>query len=153
MSGMIILRSLCPWELLTKGSFCPYISFQTSKRWRHHTVYAVYWKTTNVVKEPGQYGARSVWKWNQSMHCMHYMCPWCDYRACDRLRCTGCDFKVCLFDNYKWHSDTNYLFLRNNVPDFAKLKSKLSPSKGKPIWSAWLLSCSSELRKCCATPA
>ncbi|XP_076449196.1 cilia- and flagella-associated protein 418-like isoform X2 [Babylonia areolata] len=52
-------------------------------------------------------------------------------RTCDQLRCTACDFKVCLFDNYKWASDTNYLFLRNNVPDFAKLKSKLSSAKGQ----------------------
>ncbi|KAL8619541.1 hypothetical protein ACOMHN_011892 [Nucella lapillus] len=52
-------------------------------------------------------------------------------RACDQLRCTACDFRVCLFDNFKWASDTNYLFLRNNVPNFAKLKPKLSPSKGQ----------------------
>ncbi|KAK7498064.1 hypothetical protein BaRGS_00010652 [Batillaria attramentaria] len=51
-------------------------------------------------------------------------------RACDRLRCTACDFKVCMFNNFKWASDTNYLFLRNNAPDFDKLKAKLSPSKG-----------------------
>lgn len=51
-------------------------------------------------------------------------------RACNNLRCTGCDFRVCQFNNYKWTSDTNYLFLRNNVPDFEKLKPKLSDSKG-----------------------
>jgi len=51
--------------------------------------------------------------------------------CCDQLRCTACDFKVCQFDNFRWASDTNYLFLRNNVPDFQKLKSKLSTAKGQ----------------------
>ncbi|KAK7113921.1 cilia- and flagella-associated protein 418-like [Littorina saxatilis] len=51
--------------------------------------------------------------------------------TCDQLRCTACDFRVCLFDNFKWAADTNYLFLRNNVPDFHKLKSQLSPSRGQ----------------------
>lgn len=51
-------------------------------------------------------------------------------RACDKLRCTSCDFKVCSFDNFEWHSDTDYLFLRNNVPDFHRLKSNLAPKNG-----------------------
>ncbi|XP_025114874.1 protein C8orf37-like [Pomacea canaliculata] len=52
------------------------------------------------------------------------------HRTCDQLRCTACDFKVCMFDNLKWTHDTTYLFLRNNVPDFGKLKANLMPSKG-----------------------
>lgn len=51
-------------------------------------------------------------------------------RACDKLRCTSCDFKVCSFDNFEWHSETDYLFLRNNVPDFHRLKSNLTPKNG-----------------------
>ncbi|CAL1535671.1 unnamed protein product [Lymnaea stagnalis] len=51
-------------------------------------------------------------------------------RSCDRLRCTSCDFRVCFFDNLSWSKDTDYLFLRNNVPELQKLKSKLSRKKG-----------------------
>lgn len=50
--------------------------------------------------------------------------------ACNRLRCTACDFRVCFFDNMVWNKDTNYLFLRNNTPDFEKLKLKLNRKKG-----------------------
>ncbi|XP_071083911.1 cilia- and flagella-associated protein 418-like [Haliotis cracherodii] len=51
-------------------------------------------------------------------------------RACDKLRCTSCDFRVSQFDNFEWLTSTDYLFLRNNVPDFDKLKSKLTACKG-----------------------
>ena len=51
-------------------------------------------------------------------------------KACDQLRCTSCDFRVCTFDNYIWSKDTDYLFLRNNVPDFKKLSAKLKSKKG-----------------------
>ncbi|KAL4234330.1 hypothetical protein ACF0H5_005981 [Mactra antiquata] len=51
-------------------------------------------------------------------------------RSCDRLRCTSCDFKVASFDDFGWDSSTDYLFLRNNAPDFERLKSKLSRMKG-----------------------
>jgi len=51
-------------------------------------------------------------------------------RACDQLRCTSCDFRVCSFDNYSWSKDTDYLFLRNNVPDFKKLIARLKGKKG-----------------------
>jgi len=50
--------------------------------------------------------------------------------ACNELRCTACDFRVCTFDNMAWSKDTDYLFLRNNTPDFDKLKSKLKRKKG-----------------------
>ncbi|GFR85594.1 protein C8orf37 homolog [Elysia marginata] len=59
-------------------------------------------------------------------------------RACDQLRCTSCDFRVCIFDNMAWKKDTDYLFLRNNVPDFEKLKSKLIKKKG---WRAYCCQC------------
>ena len=46
--------------------------------------------------------------------------------ACDQLRCTACDFRVIYFDNMAWQKETDYLFLRNNVPDFKRLKPRLS---------------------------
>ncbi|ESO94994.1 hypothetical protein LOTGIDRAFT_117480, partial [Lottia gigantea] len=52
-------------------------------------------------------------------------------RICDSLRCTSCDFKVTIFPDYEWHSKTDYLFLRNNAPDFRKLKSNLKKVNGK----------------------
>ena len=54
----------------------------------------------------------------------------CFFRTCDQLRCTDCDFKVSTFDNFQWKKDTDYLFLRNNMPEFDRLKSKLTPRKG-----------------------
>ena len=32
---------------------------------------------------------------------------------------------VQIFDHYRWSPDTDYLFLRNNMPDFSKLQSRL----------------------------
>ncbi|KAK2186479.1 hypothetical protein NP493_199g06069 [Ridgeia piscesae] len=52
-------------------------------------------------------------------------------RVCDKLRCTNCDFYVAAFDDYKWHPSTDYLFLRNNMPDFDKLRSKLVSKRGE----------------------
>ncbi|XP_030013340.1 cilia- and flagella-associated protein 418 [Sphaeramia orbicularis] len=46
-------------------------------------------------------------------------------RSCDQLRCTSCDFRVLTFDDCEWDSSCDYLFLRNNMPDCQKLKSKL----------------------------
>mgnify|MGYP002804267457 CR=1 FL=1 len=54
-------------------------------------------------------------------------------RTCDQLRCTSCDFQVVSFDNYKWHSSCDYLFFRNNIPDFSKLKVNLIQKQGKSI--------------------
>eukprot|EP00051_Salpingoeca_urceolata_P010291 m.125326 g.125326 ORF g.125326 m.125326 type:complete len:226 (+) comp16651_c0_seq1:1460-2137(+) len=52
-------------------------------------------------------------------------------RACSRLHCTACDFKICTFDDCSWDADKcDYLFFRNNVPDFHKLKVNLVPTKG-----------------------
>ncbi|KAL3859290.1 hypothetical protein ACJMK2_009515 [Sinanodonta woodiana] len=50
--------------------------------------------------------------------------------TCDKLRCTDCDFRVVSFDNYAWHPDVDYLFLRNHVPDFQKLQAKLVKKNG-----------------------
>lgn len=51
-------------------------------------------------------------------------------RVCDKLRCTSCDFNVVILNDYEWHEDCDYLFFRNNIPDFDKLKSKLSRKRG-----------------------
>ncbi|XP_033117554.1 protein C8orf37-like [Anneissia japonica] len=61
-------------------------------------------------------------------------------RSCNQLRCTSCDFKVVFYDDYIWHSTCDYLFLRNNVPDFQKLKAKLKKQKGSRAYAcqcAW----------------
>ncbi|KAH3776768.1 hypothetical protein DPMN_178200 [Dreissena polymorpha] len=51
-------------------------------------------------------------------------------RSCDTLRCTSCDFRVVSFNDFQWHKDTDYLFLRNNAPDFDRLKPKLKSKQG-----------------------
>jgi hypothetical protein len=51
-------------------------------------------------------------------------------RACDRLRCTACDFWIVSYNDYMWDKSCNYLFFRNNMPDFQKLKTKLVKKKG-----------------------
>ena len=54
-----------------------------------------------------------------------------NFRACDRLRCTACDFRVVMYSDYKWDKSVDYLFLRNNVPDFNRLSAKLRRVKGE----------------------
>eukprot|EP00057_Strongylocentrotus_purpuratus_P006525 XP_011660999.1 PREDICTED: protein C8orf37 [Strongylocentrotus purpuratus] len=51
------------------------------------------------------------------------------HKACDQLRCTSCDFKVVFYDDFEWDQSCNYLFFRNNVPDFQKLRAKLRKKK------------------------
>ncbi|GFY75239.1 protein C8orf37 homolog [Trichonephila inaurata madagascariensis] len=58
--------------------------------------------------------------------------------ACDSLRCTSCDFKVSIFRDFAWDPSTNYLFLRNNMPDFEKVRSKLKVKRG---WCAYGCQC------------
>ncbi|XP_007488196.1 cilia- and flagella-associated protein 418 isoform X2 [Monodelphis domestica] len=51
-------------------------------------------------------------------------------RTCDQLRCTACDFRVLSFDDYMWDKSCDYLFFRNNMPEFSKLKAKMIKQKG-----------------------
>ncbi|XP_008146748.2 cilia- and flagella-associated protein 418 isoform X2 [Eptesicus fuscus] len=51
-------------------------------------------------------------------------------RSCDHLRCTACDFWVVSYDDYMWDKSCDYLFFRNNMPEFHKLKTKLVKKKG-----------------------
>ncbi|KAK2902741.1 hypothetical protein QQF64_010421 [Cirrhinus molitorella] len=51
-------------------------------------------------------------------------------RACNCLRCTSCDFSIIMFDDHEWDSTCDYLFFRNNMPDYHKLKVKLRRKKG-----------------------
>ncbi|XP_004679771.1 PREDICTED: protein C8orf37 homolog isoform X1 [Condylura cristata] len=51
-------------------------------------------------------------------------------RACDHLRCIACDFWVVSYDDYMWDKSCDYLFFRNNMPEFHKLKTKLVKKKG-----------------------
>ena len=46
-------------------------------------------------------------------------------RACPSLLCLGCNLPVIRLDNLRWHEDTDYLFLRNNVPDIKKLRGNM----------------------------
>ncbi|EDV29751.1 Protein C8orf37-like protein [Trichoplax sp. H2] len=46
-------------------------------------------------------------------------------RACNQLRCTACDFRVSYYDDYEWHQRSNYIFFRNNMPDFEKIRVNL----------------------------
>ncbi|XP_005381886.2 PREDICTED: protein C8orf37 homolog isoform X1 [Chinchilla lanigera] len=51
-------------------------------------------------------------------------------RACDRLRCIACDFRVVSYSDYMWDKSCDYLFFRNNMPEFHKLKTKLVQKRG-----------------------
>ncbi|XP_013880025.1 cilia- and flagella-associated protein 418 [Austrofundulus limnaeus] len=51
-------------------------------------------------------------------------------RSCDQLRCVSCDFRVLTFDDSEWDASCDYLFLRNNMPDSLKLRTKLRKRRG-----------------------
>lgn len=51
-------------------------------------------------------------------------------RSCGQLRCVSCDFWVLMFDDCEWDLSCDYLFLRNNMPDCQKLRSKLKKKTG-----------------------
>uniref|UniRef100_A0A0R3UKA0 Cilia- and flagella-associated protein 418 n=1 Tax=Mesocestoides corti TaxID=53468 RepID=A0A0R3UKA0_MESCO len=45
------------------------------------------------------------------------------------LRCLECDHDVATFSGYKWKKSTDYMFLRNNYPNFSKLRCNLAICK------------------------
>lgn len=45
--------------------------------------------------------------------------------ACDNLRCLKCNFRVHCFAGQRWDASADYMFFRNNVPNEAKLHTKL----------------------------
>ncbi|CAM9926969.1 unnamed protein product [Discosporangium mesarthrocarpum] len=45
--------------------------------------------------------------------------------ACDNLRCTACNFSVLFFDGMAWDASTDYIFLRNTMPNREKLATRL----------------------------
>ncbi|XP_062044196.1 cilia- and flagella-associated protein 418 isoform X2 [Lepus europaeus] len=51
-------------------------------------------------------------------------------RACDHLRCITCDFRVVSYNDCMWDKSCDYLFFRNSMPEFHKLKTKLVKKKG-----------------------
>jgi hypothetical protein len=59
--------------------------------------------------------------------------------ACNSLRCLQCNFKVLCFAGSSWDESTDYMFLRNNVPNEAKLAQKLS---ALPAACAYCCQCS-----------
>jgi len=55
------------------------------------------------------------------------------------LRCTSCDFRVMRFSDAEWQSDVDYMFLRNFMPNEAKLRPKLKAKNG---YAAFACQCS-----------
>jgi hypothetical protein len=55
--------------------------------------------------------------------------------TCPNIRCMKCDCGVICFDDYEWIGDIEYLFLRNNYPDFDRLQSKLKPTKNSTAYA------------------
>ena len=51
-------------------------------------------------------------------------------RVCDNMLCLACNLPVLAMDNVQWDETTDYLFLRNNVPNIDKLRAKLKMKKG-----------------------
>ncbi|XP_044280388.1 protein C8orf37 homolog [Varanus komodoensis] len=56
-------------------------------------------------------------------------------RACNQLRCTSCDFRVSHYNDYQWDKSCDYLFFRNNMPEFSKLKTKMLVKKGSRAYA------------------
>ncbi|XP_068789089.1 cilia- and flagella-associated protein 418 [Struthio camelus] len=56
-------------------------------------------------------------------------------RTCDQLRCTACDFRVSLYNGYMWDQSCDYLFFRNNMPEFSKLRAKMIKKKGSRAYA------------------
>ncbi|XP_039204588.1 protein C8orf37 homolog isoform X2 [Crotalus tigris] len=56
-------------------------------------------------------------------------------KTCDQLRCTACDFRVLHYNDYQWDKSCDYLFFRNNMPEFSKLKTKMLLKKGSRAYA------------------
>ncbi|XP_053251603.1 cilia- and flagella-associated protein 418 isoform X2 [Podarcis raffonei] len=56
-------------------------------------------------------------------------------RTCDQLRCTACDFRVLQHDDFQWDQSCDYLFFRNNMPEFRKLRTKMLTKKGSRAYA------------------
>ncbi|KAH0617552.1 hypothetical protein JD844_015932, partial [Phrynosoma platyrhinos] len=56
-------------------------------------------------------------------------------RTCDQLRCTACDFRVSYYDDYQWDKSCDYLFFRNNMPEFSKLRAKMLMKNGSRAYA------------------
>ncbi|XP_034980391.1 cilia- and flagella-associated protein 418 isoform X1 [Zootoca vivipara] len=56
-------------------------------------------------------------------------------RTCDQLRCTACDFCVLQYDDFQWDQSCDYLFFRNNMPEFRKLRTKMLTKKGSRAYA------------------
>ena len=51
-------------------------------------------------------------------------------RCCNHLLCLSCNIDVVMFDNLAWMDEVDYLFLRNNIPDFGKLRTRMRNDRG-----------------------
>lgn len=55
-------------------------------------------------------------------------------RSCNEMHCIDCDQKVLTFNCYAWKSrSVDYLFLRNNFPDFARLRNVLTSNRSRLV--------------------
>eukprot|EP00116_Pleurobrachia_bachei_P011628 sb/3471890/ len=57
------------------------------------------------------------------------------HKSCPNMRCSKCDCAIVVFDGYSWKSEVDYLFLRNNYPDFERVKSLLEKKKDARAFS------------------
>eukprot|EP00741_Cyanophora_paradoxa_P021671 tig00000241_g20917.t1 len=57
-----------------------------------------------------------------------------DQKTCSNLRCTKCDWRVSSFEGV-WHQRCDYMFFRNNMPDYEKLRVNLIPKPGHLAYS------------------
>ncbi|XP_059364258.1 cilia- and flagella-associated protein 418-like [Carassius carassius] len=73
---------------------------------------------------------QSTYAFKQTNHKCAYPEDKKQSRACNHLRCTSCDFSVIMFENHEWDSSCDYLFFRNNMPEYHKLKAKLRRRRG-----------------------
>ena len=60
--------------------------------------------------------------------------------SCSHTRCSDCDCAVVCFRDHVWTEEVEYLFLRNNYPDFDRMKEKL---KSKSDSHAYACQCNS----------
>ena len=77
-------------------------------------------------------GQRKVYKDKEdesvSKHCSPVLLsPACaEAKACPSLLCLSCNLSVVRADNLQWDESTDYLFLRNNVPNMSRLRGEQS---------------------------
>ena len=67
--------------------------------------------------------------------------------SCPNIRCMKCDCGVKSFEDYEWAGEIEYLFLRNNYPDFERLQPKLKSVKGSIAYACQCNSVSTQSQR------